>query len=71
MKFDNKNEISIDKNLNVFNFQDLPICYNTENIEASYKFDSLNENFKNLTNKEIVHESYFRSKNFFLSKNLF
>jgi len=54
------NADSKNKDLNLINFQDLPVCYNTQKFEASYKFDS-NENMKNLTNKEIVHESYFKS----------
>lgn len=63
LKFEDSNEFSDtnnNKDLNLFNYDNLPVCYNTQNLEASYKFDSL-EDIKNLTNKEIVHESYFRS----------
>jgi hypothetical protein len=56
---DNKNNKN-EADLNLYKYDTLPVCYNTQNLEASYKFDSI-ENIKNLTNKEIVHESYFIS----------
>lgn len=56
--------IEKEKKLNILNYNNLPLCYNTENIQVSVKYENL-DNIKNLTNKEIVHESYFLSNKIF------